>query len=239
MKGPAVRHIVAMGGGGFSMNEGPTALDRFVLSTTGQPRPRICFLGQASGDAERYQDRFRAAFSTLPCEPSALSLFKPHTADLEGFLLSQDALYVGGGNTRSLMALWREWGLDRILRTAWERGVVLSGISAGMICWFEEGVTDSVYGRLGPLKCLGLLKGSACPHYDGEPGRRPAYQALVREGRIVAGYAADDGAALHFVGEVLQEVVTEREGARAFRVQPGNGGDVEIPLVPVYLGGHA
>ena len=230
-----MKHIVAMGGGGFSMNPGSSPLDRYVLEASGKSRPRVCFLGQASGDALSYAERFLAAFRTLSCEPSALSLFKPHTADLEGFLLAQDVLYVGGGNTRSMLALWREWGLDRILRAAWERGVVLSGLSAGMICWFEEGVTDSVPGTLGRLPCLGFLPGSACPHYDGEPGRRPAYTGLVGTGRMKPGYAADDGVALHFVADRLAEVVSERKEARAWRVEPGS----EIPLAAAMLGGDA
>ena len=232
----AKRHIVAMGGGGFSAGPGNLLMERFVLGLAGRPRPRACFLAQASGDAQAYVDRFLAAFGALPCEATSLSLFRPHTADLEGFLLSQDVVYVGGGNTRSMLALWREWGLDRILRAAWERGTVLAGLSAGMICWFEEGVTDSVPGVLGPLPCLGFLKGSACPHYDSEPGRRPNYQKLVGEGRMKPGYAADDGVGLHFIGDHLGEVVSERRNVRAWRVESGKGGPVESQLVPVYLG---
>jgi dipeptidase E len=207
--------IIAMGGGGFSMEPDNPALDRYVLEQCGKPRPKVCFLPTASGDAEGYCLRFYTSFASLDCQPSNLSLFKPPTADLTSFLLEKDVVYVGGGNTRSMLALWREWGLDAILRQAWQNGVVLAGLSAGAICWFEQGVTDSIPGELGPLACLGFLPGSCCPHYDGEPGRRPAYHRLVSEGRIAAGYGVDDGAALHFVGGRLHAVVSSRPDVTA------------------------
>jgi peptidase E len=134
--------------------------------------------------------------------------------------MEQDAIYVGGGNTRAMLVLWREWGLDAILREAWLGGVVLAGLSAGSLCWFEQGVSDSVVpGDLAPIECLGLLAGSHCPHYDGEPGRRPTFQRLIREGKLAAGYAADDGAALHFIGESLSKAVSSRESAKAYSVR--------------------
>jgi len=131
--------------------------------------------------------------SALDCRATHLSLIQPPSADLGAFVFAQDVIFVGGGNTRSLLALWREWGLDAILREAYERGIVLGGVSADMICWFEFGVTDSVPGALTPLKCLGWLPGSACPHYDKEIERRPSFQRLIAEGAIPGGYAADDG----------------------------------------------
>jgi peptidase E len=129
-----------------------------------------------------------------------------------------------------MLAIWREWGFDRLLRRAWERGIVLAGISAGSICWFEEGLTDST-GSLTPLRCLGFLPGSNCPHYDGERLRRPVYRRMVATGRMRPGLAADDGAALHFVGTRLADVVSSRPGARAWRV--GRSGETEIR--PRYL----
>ena len=231
-----VRRILALGGGGFSVEPENPLLDRFALSLTGKARPRVCFLPTASGDAEASVAKFRFSFGALPCEPSALSLFRPHTADLEGFLLEQDLIWVGGGNTRSLLALWREWGLDRILRTAWERGIVLAGVSAGGICWFEEGITDSVPGELRPIRALGLLPGSFCPHYDGEAGRRPAFHRLLAEGRLGAGWAADDGAGLLFEGTRLARVVSSRPAAMAHRLEALNGRVVETPLPAEFLG---
>ena len=168
-----MKQIIAMGGGGFSMEPDNLALDRYVLQQAQKPVPSVCFLPTASADSESYCMRFLTAFSTFECHPSYMSLFKLPTRDVEGFLLSKEVIYVGGGNTKSMLALWREWGLDVILRKAWEQGVVLAGLSAGAICWFEQGVTDSIPGDLTALPCLGLLAGSCCPHYDGEAERRP------------------------------------------------------------------
>jgi peptidase E len=169
-----------------------------------------------------------------------LSLFKPPCADLRAFVLEQDAVYVGGGNTRAMLALWREWGLDGILREAWLAGVVMAGISAGSICWFQQGLSDSVLpGDLAPLQCLGFLPGSNCPHYDGEPERRPAYHRFIREGKLDAGYAADDGAALHYIGRDLKSVVTSREAARAYSVRRVGIEVEEIALETVWLGSAA
>jgi peptidase E len=213
-----MKQIIAMGGGGFSMEPDNLALDRYVLERAGKPRPKICFLPTASGDADGYIVKFYAAFTQLECQPSHLSLFNPPTDDLASFVLEKDIVYVGGGNTRNMMVLWREWGLDEVLRRAWTNGVVLAGLSAGAICWFDQGVTDSVPGRLGSLPCLGLLAGSCCPHYDGEGERRPAYHRLLSSGEILPGYGLDDGAALHFVSGERKHVVGSRPGARAYAV---------------------
>lgn len=238
-----LRQIIAMGGGGFSMEPENPLLDRYVLAASGRETPSVCFVPTASGDAEGFIEQFYESFGQLPCRPSHLALFKPPAADLRAFALAQDVIYVGGGNTRNLLALWREWSLDRILREAWEAGVVLAGISAGMICWFESGVTDSTPGTTGDpiddfsaLRCLGFLPGSACPHYDGESARRPAYQRLVASEAIAAGYAADDGAALHFVGCDLKQAVSSRPEARAFWVERRGQSVIETPIAPVYLG---
>jgi len=232
--------IIAMGGGGFSMEPENLLLDRFVLSTAAVPQPKVCFVGTASGDAQSYIDKFFEAFRTLPSTPNFLSLFKPPTTDLRSFVLAQDVIYVGGGNTRALLVLWREWGLDEILREAWQSGIVLAGISAGSICWFEQGLSDSVVpGNLAPLACLGFLAGSNCPHYDGEAERRPAYHRLIKEGTLDAGYAADDGAALHFIGRELKGVVSSREAARAYSVRRVGTEVEEVALDTVWLGSTA
>lgn len=227
--------IIAMGGGGFSMEPENLALDRYVLAASGVAIPKICFLGTATGDAQSYLDKFYTAFNTLPCAPSHLSLFQPHTADIPGFLLEQNIIYVGGGSTRNLLVLWREWQLDRILREAWQSGTVLAGISAGALCWFEEGVSDSVRAyALEPIQCLGFLPGGFCPHYDGEVNRRPAYHQLLREQKLGPGYAADDGAALHFDGLRLARVVSSRPAARAYRLL-WTGTEVEETPLPTDL----
>ncbi|MGA2536663.1 MAG: peptidase E [Terracidiphilus sp.] len=239
---PKPPQIVAMGGGGFSMEPDNLLLDRFVLSIAiaTAPQPKVCFVGTASGDAQSYVDKFYAAFNTLPCTPTDLSLFKPPTTDLRSFVLEQDVIYVGGGNTRNLLVLWQEWGLDSILREAWLSGIVMAGISAGSICWFQQGLSDSVIpGDLAPLKCLGFLPGSNCPHYDGEPERRPAYHRFIGEGTLDAGYAADDGAALHFIGRELKGVVSSRPAAKAYSLRRVGTEVEEAPLDTVWLGSTA
>lgn len=235
--GDTNRHIVAMGGGGFSMEPDNLLLDRYVLALAPQPTPTVCFIPTASGDSEGYIARFYAAFAALPCTPTHLSLFKPPAADLRSFVLAHDVLYVGGGNTRNMLTLWRDWGLDHILREAWERGIILAGLSAGAICWFAQGVTDSLTGTLSVLPCLGFLSGSACPHYDGEPARRPAYQRLLAAGALDPGYAIDDGVALHFTpADHLAAIVSSRPHARAYRLLRHATAIEEIPLDAHFLG---
>jgi dipeptidase E len=231
------RLIVAMGGGGFSMEPENPMLDEFVLSLARRERPRICFLATASGDADLYVANFYRAFSRFDCRPRDLPLFDRDGSELESSLLAQDVVYVGGGNTANLLAVWRVHGLDGILRRAWEEGVVLCGLSAGMNCWFEESVTDSFGPMLEPLPDgLGLLPGSACPHYDGEERRRPTFRRLVGSGELRSGWAAEDGAALVFDGRELSEVVTSRPDARAYRVERADGGVSELGLPARYLG---
>jgi dipeptidase E len=228
-----------MGGGGFSMEPENPLLDVFVLSLARSPRPRVCFLPTASGDAEGYSARFYRAFAQLDCRPGDLQLFERTVGDLESYVLEQDVIYVGGGNTASMLAVWRAHGLDHILRRAWAEGVVLCGLSAGMNCWFTESVTDSFgFEQLEPLHDgLGLLPGSACPHYDGEDQRRPAFTRLVAAGELADGWAADDGAALVFAGTELEEVVGSRPHAGAYRVERAAGDGVDERRLPTrYLG---
>jgi dipeptidase E len=190
-------------------------------SGTRRQRPRVCFVGTASGDSPVYVANFYRVFSAHhDCEVADLSLFERTVADLRAFVLSQDVIWVGGGNTASLLAVWRMHGLDLVLREAWEAGVVLCGVSAGMNCWFEGSTTDSFdLSELAGLEDgLGLLPGSCCPHYDGEEQRRPLYQRLVAEGSLAPGYAADDAAALVFEGRESAEVVTTEAGSCAYRV---------------------
>jgi peptidase E len=230
------RQIVAMGGGGFSMKPETLLLDRYILRLSNEKRPKVCFVPTASGDSDEYIVRFYSTYIKLPCQPSHLSLFNPPTADLRSFVLEQDIIYVGGGNTKSLIALWKEWELNQILKEAWESGVILSGLSAGSICWFEQGVTDSIPGQLTVLQCLGFLPGSNCPHYDGELERRPAYRQLLSQGLISPGYAADDGVGLHFIGDKLEKIVSSRPHAKAYRLEKIGETVKETPLEPTYLG---
>ena len=224
-----------MGGGGFSQEPENLALDRYILAQTGKARPKVCFVGTASGDSVDYIRRFYQAFRTFDCEPSHFAVYSGPIGDWREYLLEKDVIYVGGGNTRNMLALWREWNLDKVMVEALEKGIVLAGVSAGSICWFEEGVTDSIPGALTPLKCLGLLSGSNCPHYDGEPGRRPSYHELLQADRIGPGLACDDGVALHYVNGKLEKVVSSRQDARAYRLTREGTAVSEAVLVPTFL----
>jgi dipeptidase E len=224
------RQIIAIGGSGFLTDAETLTLERYVLSQARSTNPAVCFIPTASGDADTSLVRFYTIFTQLPCRPSHLLFFRRTPADLRSYLLGQDVIYIGGGNTRSMLAVWREWGLPDLLREAWESGIVLAGRSAGAICWFEQGVTDSVAGQLLPLDCLGFLPGSCCPHYDGEAERRPSYHRLLLGRSILPGIAIDDGVGVHFLGTAPHRVVTPREKASAYRVSVGDGIVREEPI---------
>ncbi len=233
---PAVRQIVAFGGGGFSMESGNPLLDDYVLGLCGSERPRVCFLPSASGDADHYVVRFYRAFPADRCEASHISLFRREQGpeDLREHLLSQDLIYVGGGSVISLLGVWRAHGIDAILREAWEAGVVLGGLSAGSLCWFDQAVTG-FHGAPRRVAGLGLLPFSNCVHYEPTSERRFAYHQMLREG-MRAGYAAEDGAALHFVGEELSGVVASRPAARGYRLDVVGERVIEMRLATAYLG---
>jgi peptidase E len=213
--------IIALGGGGFSVERGGTLLDDYVLSQLSGPRPRVCFLPTASGDADHYIVRFYRRFAA-DCEASHVSLFRRDQGagaveeDLERHLLAQDLIYVGGGNMLSMIGAWRAHGLDRTLRRAWRAGIVLCGPSAGSLCWFQQALS-AFHGSPKVVAGLGLLPYSNCVHYDAEPERRVEYQRAIAHG-MCGGYAADDGVALHFRGRSLHRVVGARHGAGAYHV---------------------
>ena len=232
-----LKQVIAMGGGGFSMEPENPLLDVYILAQARKKTPSICFLPHATDDATRYCFNFYKAFTRFDARLSTLSLFTPHTPDLESFLLEQDVIYVGGGNTRSMVALWREWGLDRILRKAYEQGVVLAGISAGANCWFEQCSTDSIPGKLSVMDCVGIIGGSFCPHYDGEVNRRPTLHEFIASGSIKDGYAADDGAAVHFVDGAYSVAVSSRPHAKAYRISRSGDATAEEALPTRFLGG--
>ncbi len=222
--------IVALGGHNITGGDDNSALSRYILDQAAAERAKICFLSQGSSEDDLYIANFYRHFLEFDVQPSDLSLFKPHTADIADFLLEQNVIYVGGGNTKSMLAVWREWGVDRILRQAWEQGTVLSGVSAGAICWFEQGLTDSIPGNLTSLDCLGFLPGSCAPHYDGETDRRPSFHRLIEKNEIAPGYGIDDNAGLHFIGTELRRVISSSAGATAYRVERGASGVSETAL---------
>jgi dipeptidase E len=233
------RQIVAFGGGGFSMEPDNPLLDEYVLSLAPAPRPKVCFLPTASGDADHYVSRFYRIFCANGCETSHVSLFRRDAgvADVERHLLTRDVIYVGGGSVLSLLGTWRAHGIDSILRRAWDAGVILCGCSAGSLCWFASGVT-AFHGTPLRYEGLGLLPWSNCVHFDGEPGRDSAYRRMLHEG-MCAGYAAEDGTGLHFMGERLTRVVASRPAARAYRMRCANGRVERRALAVDYLGADA
>jgi dipeptidase E len=230
-----VRTIFAMGGGGFTMEPDNPALDRYILGLASTPMPRVCFLPTASGDPADHISRFYEAFSVLPCEATDLSLFRlaRHPTDVRALLRSQDVIYVGGGSMRNMLAIWRVHGLDEILRECWEQGIVLAGLSAGAMCWFEAGVTKST-GTPKPTAGLGLLPGSLSVHYDGEPERRPVFVEAVASGAIPDGFGADDGVGMVWRDGRLERAVSSRPRGRCVRVRRDGDRAVEEPM-PVEL----
>jgi len=213
------RVIFAMGGGGFTMEPSNPLLDDYVLSLAAAARPRVLFLPTASGDTLDQMNAFRARFAGRPCVPEQLSLFRLHGArrTLEEIVLSQDVIYVGGGSMRNMLAIWKAHSLDTMLVEAWRRGIVLAGLSAGAMCWFEGGVTCSG-GPAEAIEGMRLLRGSLTVHADGEPERLPVWLRSVRDGTLPGGWALDDGVGLVFRGRELRGAVSSRPGAGAERV---------------------
>ena len=230
------RQIVAFGGGGFSMERGNRLLDDYVLELTGKLRPRVCFLPSASGDADHYVVRFYREFATDRADASHITLFRRDRAvdDIREHLLSQDLIYVGGGSLVSLLGVWRAHGIDDILREAWQAGIVLCGLSAGALCWFADALT-AYYGAPERVAGLGLLPWSFTAHYDSEPERRGEFHRQLGHG-MRPGFAADDGAALHFRGLGLHRVVSSRPEAGASVLRRGPAGVREERLDATFLG---
>jgi dipeptidase E len=221
------RRILALGGHGWG-GEPFTRLDKLIVDLTESKRPKMMLVPTASAEDPGYVVAFYDAFAQRG-DVSHCPFFPWPPDNLRELVLSQDAIYIGGGNTANMLAIWRLYGMDTLLREAWEQGTLLCGASAGMICWFEQGVTDSFGPQLDAMECLGFLPGSACPHYDGEELRRPRYHELVAGG-LPGGLAADDGVGLLFRGIELADVVSERKGSTAYRVELVDGEVRETPL---------
>ncbi len=219
--------ILAVGGVQLAPGSTDWPLHQFLLDVSGRERPRICMLATASGESPSGLASFYATFARH-ADPTHLDLFGRTVDDVEGFLLDQDVIYVGGGNTANMLAIWRIHGVDKALHAAWEAGVVLAGWSAGANCWFEGSSTDSFGPGLDALRDgLRFLPGSFCPHYDSESLRRPRLEELIGSGALPDGYAADDGVGLLFEGRELVEAVASLPGQHAYRVERRKGGGVE------------
>lgn len=203
-------------------------LDEFVLAHAPVENPRVCLLPTASGDHPEYIQGFYEYFGFQNCRPVHFSVKEPPTYDIESFLLESHIIYVTGGHTGQMLRVWKQLGIDKILRKAWETGILLAGVSAGATCWFEMGLTDSVPDTLSGEPCLGFLKGSHCAHYE-NPERRPTFHQLIAAGELPDGYGTDNCAALYFVGDQLKEVVASRPGYKSHRVtRVGDNANEEV-----------
>ena len=190
-------HIIAIGGGGFGRNPNHRKIEKYILELTGKGKPNVVFFPTASAENQAYIIQFYKCFTKMSCEPSHVTFFQ-RTPRLDSIINKADVIYVGGGNTKSMLAVWQEWKLDKLLLKAYNNGKILCGVSAGAICWFEQGITDSWASNLNVMDCLGFLPEMACPHYQEEKDRRPDVHKMLKQGKCGPGWAIDGGAAIHF-----------------------------------------
>ena len=229
----AATRKILIAGGNFN-----TSFIRYMAALTGKRRPRLCYLPTASADSATSMCDFYASCAPLDVEPHVQATFIESLTQTKGWdevFLSMDGIVVSGGNTLNQQAIWRAQGIDAVLREAWDRGIVLGGASAGSLCWFEEGTTDSRPKALSIVKCLGFLRGSHSPHYDAEPGRRPLYQRLITSGEMKPGYACDNDAGIYFEDNEVKRVVSSRAGAKVYQVSVVNGMVVERVMEPEHI----
>ena len=228
------KQIIAIGGGGFGRNPGNGTIEKYILDQSDKNRPNICFIPTATGDDESYKVSYYATLTKLNCTPTHIDFFK-RTTDLEKLIKDQDIIFVGGGNTKSMLAVWREWGLDKILKKAYQNGTIMCGVSAGAICWFEKGVTDSWADKLNIMNCLGFIKGSCCQHYDEEPERKPSLSKFIENKDIQNCYAIEGGCALHIKNEEVYSAISFRGKKNTFYVDYQSGKTVEkkLPVINI------
>jgi dipeptidase E len=235
---PVKPRILAVSYGALDRADKDQLLMKYLIKLTGKPKPRVCFLPTACGDNQFSIRAFYQAMNPLPCQPRHQRVFinSPDVKSFDDELLAADALFVGGGNTLNMLAIWKAQEIDKILHKAWKQGILVAGESAGALCWFEDGSTDSRPGKVTAMQCLGWLKGSYCAHYDTEPARRPTYHRMVLAGELHEGIGADEGVGLLYEGEQLVRVVSSRPKANAYRVTRA-GDKIEEKLLPAeYLG---
>ena len=215
------KNIVAIGGGGFGRSIGSLEIEKFIISLTSKKRPKICFIPTASGDNSLYKLNFYRAFSKLDCKTSHIDFFS-RTENLKKKVLTQDIIYVGGGNTKSMLAVWKEWNLHNILKSAYEKGIVMSGVSAGAICWFEKGITDSFAKKLNIIDCLGIVDGIACPHFDEEKEREPYVNDIIQREIIESCICIEGNCALHIKNDFEYSSIDFGNGKKCFKVTKEN-----------------
>ena len=223
------RQIIAIGGGGFGRHLGVGTIEKYILQQSDKEKPNICFIPTATGDSDSYKVSYYATLNKLNCNPTHLDFFK-RTPNLEELIKNQDIIFVGGGNTKSMLSVWKEWGLDTILKKAYIEGTIMSGVSAGAICWFEKGITDSWSDELKVMECLSFTKGNCCPHYDEESERKPSLSQFINEDILRDCYAIDGGCALHVKNDELYKAISFMGEKNSFLVKKENGEIKEEPL---------
>ena len=212
-----MKQIIAIGGGGFGREIKDLKIEKYIVKQCSKVNPSICFIPTATGDDAGYIENFYKAFDFLKCRTSHIDFFK-RTIDLKEHILKQDIIFVGGGNTKSMLAVWKDWGLDKILKQAYDNGIVMSGVSAGAICWFERGLTDSWASELKLMECMNFIPGNCAPHYDEEPERRPVTKKLLAKKSINFMYGIEGGAALHFINEIPKSTIRFKKNKNAYKI---------------------
>ncbi len=228
------RQIIAIGGGGFGRNPGEGIIESYILEKANARKPNICFIPTATGDDDAYKVNYYSTFTKLNCNPVHIDFFK-RTPNIKNIIENQDVVFVGGGNTKSMLAVWRDWGLDSILEDAYRNGVVMSGVSAGAICWFSEGITDSWESDLFLLPCLGFLEGCCCPHYDEEKNRKPALAKMLRKSLLEQCFCIEGGSALHFKNENVFSNVPFLRDKKSYVTRLDKGNVIEEPIQSIEI----
>ena len=223
------RNIIAIGGGGFGRNPGDGVIEQYILDQANVEKPNICFIPTATGDNEAYKVNYYSTFSKLNCNPVHLDFFK-RTPNLEKLISEQNAIFIGGGNTKSMLAVWKDWGLDDLLHKAYKNGVVMSGVSAGANCWFESAVVDSWADDLQVINCMGFVKGSYCPHYDEEPQRRPSVKKFLEDEVFDSCFSSEGNSALHIKNESDYLSINFGKEKKSYKVSLVNGKVIEVPF---------
>ncbi len=228
------KNIIAIGGGGFGRNNSSHLIEKYILKLTEKDCPKVCFLPTATGDDDSYIVRFYSTFTDLNCIPTHIDFFK-RTIDIHNHIMKQDVVFVGGGNTKSMLAIWNDWGMSKLLNDAYNEGVVMSGVSAGAICWFTNGITDSWQNDLRILPCLDFINGTCCPHYDEEPSRIPYVKKILHTKKITNCISIQGGAAIHFIDGKPFKNVSFHNNKNTFNVYLENKDIVEIPFDTIQL----
>ena len=228
------KHIISIGGGGFGRKSSSYLIEKYILNLSENPCPRVCFLPTATGDDDSYIARFYSIFTRLNCKPSHIEFFK-RTENLKNQIMKQDVVFVGGGNTKSMLAIWNDWGMSDLLNEAYNEGVIMSGVSAGAICWFTFGITDSWDNELRILPCLDFINGTCCPHYDEEPSRIPYVKKILFEEKVNNCISIEGGSAMHFINGKPFKNVSFKNNKNTYNVFLDNNDIIENPFEKIQL----